>query len=290
MTFHIFNYTILGLFTLMCVIPFYYLFIHTISANDLVSKGQIIFWPKGIHFNNYIEILKLEGLWNATVISVLRTVIGTLLTLVGTSFLGYALSKQELWHRKIWYRFVIITMYFNAGIIPWFINMKNLGLTNNFLAYVLPGIITPFSLILFKTYTESIPASIEESAALDGAGYLVRFTQVIVPLCKPILATITIFSAVTQWNSFMDTLFLMTDSKLYSLQYTLYQYLSEASSLQDTLRQMADSGMKVDTSTLLTATSIKMTVSMVVVIPILCVYPLFQKYFVNGIMIGAVKG
>lgn len=288
--FHILNYTMFALFTLICVIPFYYLFINTISANDLVSKGQILWVPKGIHFSNYVEVLKVRGLGNAALVSLGRTVLGTILTLIGTAFLGYALSKQELWHRKIWYRFVIITMYFNAGIIPWYINMKNLGLTNNFLAYIIPGIVTPFSLILFKTYVESIPASLEESASLDGAGYVTKFVKIVVPLCKPILATIAIFSAVGQWNSFTDTLFLMTDSKYFSLQYMLYQYLNEASSLAATLKQMADTGMQVDMSTILTASSIKMTVSMVVVIPILCVYPFFQKFFVGGIMIGAVKG
>lgn len=288
--FNVINYTVFGIFTLICILPFYYLFINTISANDLVSKGQILLLPKEIHFNNYIEILNMKGLGMAALVSVGRTVLGTAGTLIGTSFLGYVLSKQELWHRKIWYRYVIITMYFNAGIIPWFINMKNLGLTNSFWAYVIPAIVSPFSLILFKTYVESIPASLEESAAMDGAGYLVRFTKIIIPLSKPILATIAIFAAVGQWNSFTDTLFLMTDSNKFTLQYLLYQYMNEANSLADSLMQMSESGMAVDMSAMLTATSVKMTVSMVVVLPILCVYPFFQRFFVNGIMIGSVKG
>lgn len=288
--FNVINYTVFGIFTLICILPFYYLFINTISANDLVSKGQILLLPKEIHFNNYIEILNMKGLGMAALVSVGRTVLGTAGTLIGTSFLGYVLSKQELWHRKIWYRYVIITMYFNAGIIPWFINMKNLGLTNSFWAYIIPAIVSPFSLILFKTYVESIPASLEESAAMDGAGYLVRFTKIIIPLSKPILATIAIFAAVGQWNSFTDTLFLMTDSSKFTLQYLLYQYMNEANSLADSLMQMSESGMAVDMSAMLTATSVKMTVSMVVVLPILCVYPFFQRFFVNGIMIGSVKG
>lgn len=247
--------------------------------------------PKGIHFGNYVEILKIKGLDNSALISLGRTVLGTLGTLIGTCFLGYALSKQELWKRKFWYRFVIITMYFNAGIIPWYINMKNLGMLNNFWAYVIPSIVSPFSLILFKTYVESIPSSLEESADLDGAGYLKKFFIIIIPLSKPIIATIAVFSAVGQWNSFMDTLFLMTDSDLYSLQFMLYQYLNEANALADTLRQAASQGgSNIDVSALLTPTSIKMTVSMVVVIPILLVYPFFQRFFVSGIMIGAVKG
>lgn len=290
LVFNIVNYTVYGLFTVICVIPFYYLFINTISANDLVSRGQILLVPKGIHFNNYVEILKMKGLGQAALVSVGRTVLGTFGTLIGTSFLGYALSKQEFWKRKIWYRYVVITMYFNAGIIPWYINMKNLGLTNSFWAYVIPAIVAPFSLILYKTYVENIPASLEESAAMDGAGYLVRFTRIIMPLSKPILATTAIFSAVGQWNSFTDTLFLMTDSRKFTLQYLLYQYMNEANSLADSLMKMSESGMKVDMSAILTATSVKMTVSMVVVLPILCVYPFFQRFFVNGIMIGSVKG
>nr|WP_308624910.1 carbohydrate ABC transporter permease [uncultured Eisenbergiella sp.] len=284
------NYLLMLVFTLLCIFPFYYLFINTISDNTLVSKGLITFLPKGIHFANYKKIFEIRGLINSLMISVARTVLGTFLTLFGTTFLGYAFSRKELWHRSWCYRFVIVTMYFNAGIIPWYINMKNLGLTNNFLAYIIPGIISPFSLVLFKTYVESIPPSLEESAQLDGAGYIKRYFHLIIPLCKPIIATLAVFSAVGQWNSFTDTLFLMTDTKLYSLQYTLCQYLNESNALAESLRQAASDGMQVNLSAVLTPTSVKMTVSMVAVIPILLVYPFFQRYFVNGIMIGAVKG
>lgn len=288
--FKIVLYTIFGVFTLICFLPFYYLFINTISDNDLVAKGEILLKPIGIHFSNYWKILQIKGLGTSAVVSVLRTVIGTFLTVIGTAFLGYALTKKELWHRKIWYRFVVISMYFNAGIIPWFINMKNLGLLNNFMAYVLPTMVSPFSLILFKTYIEGIQPSLEESADLDGAGYLVKFTRLILPLSKPIIATIAVFAAVGQWNSFTDTLFLMSDSKLYTLQFTLYQYLSEANALAAIMRQSAATGAQVDVMSMITPTSIKMTVSMVVVIPVLFIYPFFQRYFVGGIMIGAVKG
>jgi len=288
--FHILNYTFFAFFTLICLFPFYYIMINTISNNDLVAKGMVVFYPREIHFTNYLEVMKIKGFGTAAMVTIARTVIGTVLSMLGTTFLGYALTRQELWLRKVWYRFVVVTMYFSAGMIPWFITMKNLGLTNNFLGYIIPGIIAPFSLILFKTYVESIPASLEESADLDGAGYLTKYFRIIIPLTKPILATIIVFSAVGHWNSFIDTVFLMTDSSLYTLQYVLFQYLNEANSLADTLKSMAEQGVSVDVSRLLTPTAVKMTVSMVVVIPILCVYPFFQKYFVGGIMIGAVKG
>ena len=200
------------------------------------------------------------------------------------------MSRPEYWKRKFWYRFVVVTMYFNAGMIPWFINMKNLGLINNFAAYVIPGIVSPFYMILYKTYIESIPASLEESAQLDGAGYLTRFFRIIFPLSKPMLATIAIFTAVGQWNAFNDTLMLVSDSRLYTLQFILYRYMSEAETLAAAIRSNPAALANMDMSNMLTATSIRMTITMVVVLPVMCIYPFFQKYFVKGIMIGAVKG
>ncbi len=287
--FQIMNYAAFTIFTLICIFPFYYIFINTISDNHTVAIGKVLLYPIGLKFNNYVEIFQLRGLGQAALISTLRTVLGTLFTLIGSCFLGYTLSKTEMWKRKIWYRYVIITMYFNAGLIPWYINMKNLGLVNNFWAYVLPGIVSPFFMILFKTYVESIPASLEESAQLDGAGYMLRFFRIILPLATPIIATIAVFASVGQWNSFLDTVFLMKKSSLYTLQYVLYQYLNEVNAIAATLRNSATS-QNIDPSKLLTPVSIRMTISMVVVLPILFVYPFFQRFFVKGIMIGAVKG
>lgn len=286
----IFLYILFGLFAFICTFPFYYIFVISISNNDLVNRGMVGLIPKGIHFGNYVEVMKLKGLGQAAFISVARTVLGTGLTLLGTMFLGYAMSRPEYWKRKFWYRFVVVTMYFNAGMIPWFINMKNLGLINNFAAYVIPGIVSPFYMILYKTYIESIPASLEESAQLDGAGYLTRFFRIIFPLSKPMLATIAIFTAVGQWNSFNDTLMLVSDSNLYTLQFILYRYMSEAETLAAAIRSNPAALANMDLSNMLTATSIRMTITMVVVLPVMCIYPFFQKYFVKGIMIGAVKG
>ncbi len=287
--FSVFNYFILAFFTFVCVFPFYYILINTISDNDLVAKGKVLLLPIGVHFQNYVQVFGIRGLGQSALVSFGRTVIGTLFTLLGSSFLGYALCRREMWRRRFWYRFVVITMYFNAGIIPWFVTMKMLGMVDNFWAYVLPALVIPFYLILFKTYVEQIPASLEESAQVDGAGYLVRYVRIIVPLSTPILATIAIFASVGQWNSFIDTLFLMRRSSLYTLQFLLYQYLNEVNALASALRQ-SPMAANMDPSKLLTPTSIRMTISMIVVLPILFVYPFFQRFFVKGIMIGAVKG
>ncbi len=289
-TFNTINYVGFLIFTILCIFPFYYLFINTISNNDLSNRGLITFIPRGIHFSNYIQVLKLKGLPTAALVSLSRTVAGTVLTVGASAFLGFIFTKNEMWGRKFCYRFLVITMYFNAGILPWFITMMNLKLTNNFLAYVLPSIVSPFNIILVKTFVEAIPPALQESAELDGAGYLTVFARIIFPLSMPILATITVFSAVGQWNSFIDTLFLMTDTKLYTLQFVLYRYLNEATSLASLIKSSAGGAINVNLANEQTATSVRMTVSMIVVAPILIVYPYFQRFFVKGIMIGAVKG
>ena len=167
--------------------------------------------------------------------------------------------------------------------------MKTMHLTNNFWGYILPAIVSPFNLILTKTFVESVPKELQEAAEMDGAGVLTVFFRVIIPVIKPIMATVAIFSAVSQWNAFQDTLLLMTDTKLYPLQFVLYQYLNQAlaSLAQSTT---STSSLAAAAATSQTTTSVRMTITVIVVLPIMLVYPIFQKYFVKGIMIGAVKG
>lgn len=284
-------YILFSLFAFVCVYPFYSIIINTISANDLSAKGEIVFYPRGLHFQNYIDVFKIPGLWNAFVISLGRTVIGTFLTVGASAFLGFMFAQKDMWGRTFWYRFTIITMFFNAGIIPWYLTMRSLHLTDNFLAYILPSIVAPFFIILVKTFVESTPKELQQAASIDGAGIITIFYRIILPISKPILATVAIFSAVNQWNSFQDTLLLVTDSKLYSLQFILYNYINQASSLSTMVNlQNAGSTAMASLATKQTSTSIRMTVTIIVVAPILLVYPIFQRFFVKGIIIGAVKG
>ena len=288
--FNIINYTVFTLFTITCIFPFYYLFINTISDNSLVRKGQINFLPQGIHLKNYIALTNIADLLDAFNVSLARTILGTVTMVLASAFVGYLVTQKEMWGRKIWYRCLIITMYFNAGLIPWFLNMSMLGLTNSFWAYVIPGIVAPYNIILVKTYIESIPPDLEESAKIDGASHFTIFRKIIRPLCKPILATIAIFGAVGHWNSFTDSLLLMQSApNLYTLQHRLYIYLNASSNLGALMR----SGSSVNQSLMESAMNgkvIKYTISMVTVLPILLVYPFMQRYFEKGIMMGAVKG
>lgn len=290
--FNIINYTVFFIFTLICIFPFYYLFINTISNNDLVRIGAIKFFPQGIHFKNYLALKNVSALGTSILVSLARTVIGTTLMVMASALTGYLVTQKEMWKRSFWYRFIVITMYFNAGLIPWFLTMSMLGLTNNFMAYIIPSIVQPYNIILVKTYIESIPHELEESAKMDGAGYFTIFRKIIWPLCKPILATIAIFGAVGHWNSFTDSLILMPNAPhLHTVQHKLYTYLQQSSNLAAIMKSGGGSsvsaGLQAD---LLNAKTIKYTISTVTIIPIVSVYPFMQRYFEKGIMLGAVKG
>lgn len=286
-------YVAFGLLALICIFPIYYIFINSISNNDAVARGDVMFWPVGIQFQNYLDILDQPDIGSAVWTSLSRTFLGTFLSLLCTSFIGYAFSRQELWHRKLWYRMLTMTMYFSAGLIPSFLNIRMLGLYNTYWVYIIPGLISVYNMILFKTFVESIPASLEESADLDGAGYLLKFFKIVLPLCKPIIATLCIFSAVGHWNDYMTTVYYIQDRKLFTLQFLLYDYMNKSNKLAQMIKEM---GGQLDSTAISAAmnainpTSVKMSVAMVVTLPVLCVYPFFQKYFVGGIMIGAVKG
>ena len=288
--FYIFDYTFYAIFTISCFFPFYYIFINTISDAKLVNSGSINFIPQGLNIQNYLALRNASDLGTSILVSVGRTILGTALMVMASAFVGYLVTKKEMWGRKFFYRFLVITMYFNAGLIPWYLNMQMLGLTNSFAAYIIPGIVAPYNIILVKTYIESIPSELEESAFIDGASFWTVFRKIIWPLSKPILATIAIFGAVGHWNSFQDSLILMTDSpNLYTLQHRLYIYLNTSSNIANIMNQTTggnNAALDFANNGLL----IKYTVSMVSVIPILLVYPFMQRYFEEGIMLGAVKG
>lgn len=289
--FNIINYAFFTIFTLSCIFPFYYIFINTISDPALVTKGAITLIPKGLTIQNYISMGNVNDLWNSVVITILRTIIGTATMVLVSSLAGYLVTKKEMWHRQFWYRFLVITMYFNAGLIPWYLNMSMLGLTDTFAAYIIPGIVAPYNIILVKTYVESIPAEIEESAFMDGASYWTIYRKIIWPLSKPILATIAIFGAVGHWNSFQDSLIINANSpSLYSLQHRLYIYLNQSSNLGALVASGTSSSDSAALASSMNTKIIQYTISMVTILPILCVYPFMQRYFEKGLMLGAVKG
>ncbi|GGD49707.1 carbohydrate ABC transporter permease [Paenibacillus nasutitermitis] len=284
--FNLLNYTGLTIFFIICIYPFYYIFIYSISDPVQAQKG-IALLPAGITINNYIEIFQLRNILNSFVVSVLRTVIGAGITVLCCSLFAYIVSKDELPYKKIIYRFVIITMYFNAGIIPYYLTMKMYHLNNNFLLYIIPTAISAFYVILLKTFMEQLPAALEESAKIDGAGYFTIFVKIIFPISTPIVATIAVFAAVNQWNSFIDNFLLVQSLKLKTLQLVLFEYFNQASQIASASKEDLTRGTAVRK---ITPETIRMTITMVVTLPIIFVYPFMQRYFVKGLILGAVKG
>lgn len=286
-------YVFCGLFTILCFYPIYNTFINAVSDNRLVSAGRVMWRPVGFHLKNFEQFFRMSGLFRATCVSIARTILGTALSVATVSFMAYAITRQELWHRKFCYRFIIATMYLSAGLIPGYLLMYNLRLVNNFLVYIIGGTApSAFNMILVKTYIESLSNSLDESAEIDGAGYFRRFLMVNMPLCKPILATIIVFTAVGQWNAVMDTVIYMSNDRWYTLQIILYKFLNEANKLAAIMRDPT-SGVKVTEEMLRTTISpagVRYTATVVIITPILMVYPFMQRYFVKGIMIGAIKG
>lgn len=279
-------YAVCVLLTIVCIYPFYYVQIYSISDPQEASKGLFLL-PAGFSLDTYKGIFMLNDIPSAFLISVARTILATILTIAGSSFFAYLVTNDKMYGRKFIYRFVILTMYLNAGLIPWYMTMKAYHLQNNFLLYIVPGIVTAYYVILLKTYMESLPRELEESAKIDGAGIFTIFSKIVFPLSKPIVATIGVYSLVGQWNQWTDNYFLVSDARLQTLQMVLYNYLNQANRFQGMTSSAIDASAVMSS---ITPTSVKMCITMVVVIPILFVYPFLQKYFVKGIMLGAVKG
>ncbi len=289
--FYIVDYSVFGIFTILCFFPFYYIFINTVSDNSAVAAGAVTLFPKGFNISNYIVMFQVNAIPQAFLVTLARTVIGTAVMVVATAICGYIMTKNEMWHKKLFYRLLMITMYFNAGLIPTYTNLLMLGLTDNFLVYIIPAIVQPYNIILVKTYIESIPAELEESAFMDGASYMTIFARIIWPLSKPILATIAIFGAVGHWNSFTDSMIYMQNvTDLQTLQHRLYTWLNASTNLGQMVGGISSSQAGQLVQAQQNAKVIKYTISMISVLPILVVYPWMQRYFEKGIMLGAVKG
>lgn len=289
----IINVIVLLAFTFLCFYPFWYIFIGSVS-NPNISVRTLTFLPKDVTWFNYREVLRSKGLMEAMTVSVARTVLGTLLSVLLTSFMAYLFTLQKMPARKFFYRLVIITMYLSGGLIPTFLVFKSYGLLNSFWVYIIPGAISVYNMVLVKTFMENgVPESLGESASLDGAGPMTIFFRIMLPLSLPILATIALFVAVGQWNSWFDNMIYNTrNSELDTLQYLLYKKLNEANKIAEAARSGSTTmvGEMLTKQMTLTPDSIRMTITMLVTLPILCVYPFLQKYFVKGIMVGAVKG
>lgn len=263
-----------------------------VALNDGMDtlRGGIYLLPRQFTLDNFRAVFRRPTLMNAAFISVARTVIATLTQTFLTALLAYILSRKEFIFRVPITLLVILTMYLNAGMIPGYIWTQKLGLLNTFWVYVIPGIISAFNFLVIRTYINGLPDSFVESAKMDGAGHMRIFWSIILPLCKPVLATVALFIAVGQWNSWFDAmLFNGFNDNLSTLQYELMKLLSSVMSQganADSMRNAAEAG----NSSMVTPASVRAATTIVTAFPIVCLYPFLQKYFVSGLTIGGVKG
>ena len=280
-----------GLFMIILAIVMLYPIHNTlaVSFNDATDtlRGGIYLWPRQFSLYNYEVIWQTTNLGVAFGVSVARTVIAAILNVFLTAMVAYTLIRQDFVLKRFVTIIFVLTMYVNAGLIPGYLLNRSLGLLNNFWVYILPGLVSAFDLIIVRTYMRTIPGSLIESAQIDGAGEFTIFVKVILPLAMPVLATVALFVAVAQWNSWFDTYIYCGSAKnLTTLQYELMKALSTSMNQSGSTANVQNATQAANQ---VTPTSIRAAITIVAAVPILCVYPFLQKYFVQGMTLGSVK-
>ncbi len=278
----------LAVFMVVFLVATLYPVINTValSFNDGTDavRGNIYLWPRVFSTKSYKTVLAMENLLTGFKISVFRTVLGTLTSLVANALLAFVISRKRFLFSSQLSFFYVITMYVNGGLIPTFILYKNLGLMSSFAVYWVPGLISAWNMLVLRTYMKGLSESLEESAQLDGAGYFTIFTRIISPLCKPVYATIALFVAVGQWNNWFDTMiYNRLDTSLTVLQYELMKLLSSV------MQQSGSAESAKNSANTITPITVRSAATVVTMLPIICVYPFLQRYFVTGLTIGGVK-
>jgi putative aldouronate transport system permease protein len=287
--FDIGNATLLILASVTILYPFWQQLVISFSQPAEAQRIGLHLYTAQPTLDAYKRIFQGNTIFDAYYWTILRTVLGTVLTVLVTSMLAYPLAKTYLWARKFWMWMVVFTMFFSGGLIPMYLLVKNLHLTNTIWALVLPGVASAWNIIILRNFFYSIPEELEESARMDGANDLYVFFRIIVPLSAPVMATVTLWTIVHHWNAWFDALIYITGNEIKVLQILLREVLNDASQMSGLNPLLAGSEADMDGQHY-TSESIKAAILMVVILPIVCVYPFLQKYFVKGIMIGAVKG
>lgn len=280
-------YLLLGVFALTIVVAFWHLLNLSLSPSYIATKGGLLLYPKALTWDNYAKVISNRYIWIGYKNTLIRTTIGTTLQLFFTAMGAYCLSKKFFPHRTFWTFLIVFTMFFSGGLIPNYLLVKNLGLLDTYASMILPGFISAYNMVIIRNYFSSLPEEIEESCLIDGAGRCRIFLQIILPLSKPILATVALWLAVGHWNAWYDVLLYVSDDSMFTLQVILRRIIITGSKeILDT--DIASRASEADS--MVSSEGLKAACIFVTTLPILCVYPFIQRYFVKGIMIGSLKG
>lgn len=282
-------YTIVIFAVAITLYPFIYVLSASISNPHALSKGEVILLPKNIYFGSYIFILKTPEIWRAYYNTIWYTIVGTIFNIIFTVLAAYPLSRSQFLARKFYMFLFVFTMFFSGGMIPSYILISRLGLYNTRWVMIIPGLIATWNMIICRTYMQTtIPDELIEAAKIEGSSEFSILRSIVIPLSKPILATLTIFYGVGHWNSFFNALIYLRDPNLQPLQIILRRILLSAS--PDILKSQQNSFSYAETAQAMLFLQIKYAVIFTSILPILLLYPFLQKHFVKGIMIGSLKG
>lgn len=269
------------LVSLICIVPMINLLAKSLSQTDYLVRNEIYLLPKGLNFDAYVTVLSDMKYVRAFFWTVFLTFVCTVVSLTMTTLCAYPLIFDKLKGRKVINIFITITMFFNAGTIPNYLLMKQLGLLDNPLVLILPSCLSVYNMIIMRSFFYGIPDSLRESAEIDGATFIQIMTKIYVPLSKPVYATLALFYAVGRWNGYSDALLYIKESKFYPLQLLLYNILNNINQVEVATQEgFSSPGL---------SESLKAAIVMFSTIPILLVYPWLQKYFIHGVTLGAVK-
>lgn len=279
-------YAIIILLSLTIFVPFWHLLNISFSPSHVATRGGFIMWPREFTLDNYRKVFASPYIWSGYKNTLIRTIAGTAIQLVFTAAGAYALSKKWFPHRTFWTVMIVFTMFFSGGLIPTYLVIKDLKLINTYAVMILPGLVSAFNLVIMRNYFSAMPEEIEESAMIDGAGRMRVFFSIVLPLAKPILATVALWLAVGHWNAWFDVLIYIMDDKMFTLQIILRRLIVMGT---QQMFEMTTSSAIIEES-VASPEGMKAAAIYVATLPILCVYPFIQKYFVQGIMIGSLKG
>lgn len=283
--FDVLNYSFLTLFSLLALYPLVYVLAGSFNDGMDYLRGGVFLFPRKPNLTNYRVIFQDNRLWSGYVITILRTLIGTAAGLFFTSMVAYGMSRSYLKFRSTYWWINLFTLFFYGGLIPQFLVFKALGLLDTFAVYVIPYLYSVFNMLILNNFFRTIPEEIHESATMDGASDFRIFVQFYLPLSKPALATIALWTAVFHWNSFFDAMVFTTSPNLVTLQLYLMKLIKESAAVTDMAGRIPAQVQRQ-----FTAETIRLAAIVVSIIPIVAVYPMLQKYFVKGILIGSLKG
>ena len=283
-TFETINLIVLIIIGALMLFPFLNMAAKSFSSENAILTGKVLFWPVGFQTGTYKYVMRQAQFWNSFKVSVLITLMGTAGAMIISCLTAYPLSKTWLYGRKPLLLLFVFTMLFGGGMVPSYLLMRSLGLINTIWVLFVPAMLSVYNMILLKNFFEDIPESIEESAELDGAGSLRILVSIVLPMSLPAIATIGLFYAVGFWDNYMSGLLYITKPELKPLQQYLYEIVTESINVDETLSMDAQENAALNTDAIRSATI------MLACVPIMCVYPFLQKYFVKGMRVGSVKG